>query len=210
MIRATDRSTTKVIPAVITEQTAIATARKPSQVRHLRNTCLTVLAAGLSLAATGAYAACGDPRNSTGSMHVHLPQQTESSEWHGDSIVGVWKVTFTSAEVPQFNHESLDVWHSDQTEFESADLPPITGAVCVGAYQNTGPMTLQLNHFGFTWDMTGLTPTGSFNLIEKVTLSPGGNKYTGTFDFRPYDVNGNFEPDGEVKGVMVGTRITAD
>lgn len=182
---------------------------KTAQARRIRNTCLTVLAAGLSLAATGAYGGCGDPRTSTAGMHVHFPQTSESSEWH-DSIVGVWKVAFTSAEVPPFNHESLDVWHRDGTEFESADIPPITGAVCVGAWKRTGPMTVQLSHYGFTWDMTGLTPTGSFNLIETVVLTPGGNKYTGTFDFRPYDVNGNFEPDGEVKGVMAATRITVN
>jgi hypothetical protein len=175
----------------------------------MRNTCLTVLAAGLALAATGAYAGCGDPRASTAGMHVHFPQTSESSEWH-DSIVGVWKVAFTAPEVPPFNHESLDVWHRDGTEFESADIPPITGAVCVGVWKRTGPMTVQLNHYGFTWDMTGLTPTGSFNLIETVTLGSGGNKYTGTFDFRPYDVDGNFEPAGETKGVMAATRITVE
>ncbi|MFZ1907340.1 MAG: hypothetical protein WAU56_18325 [Steroidobacteraceae bacterium] len=196
MIRASDRNITKVV-------------RKTARARRIRNTRLTVLAAGLALAATGAYAGCGDPRTATGGMHVHFPQTNESSEWH-DSIVGVWKVAFTSAEVPPFNHESLDVWHRDGTEFESADIPPITGAVCVGAWKPTGPMTVKLNHYGFTWDISGLSPTGSFNLIETVVLTPDGNKYTGTFDFRPYDVNGNFEPAGEVKGVMAATRITVD
>jgi hypothetical protein len=76
---------------------------------------------------------------------------------------------------------------------ESADLPPIVGAVCFGVGRKTGPMTVKLNRFGWTWHTTGLTPTGYFNLTETVTLTPGGRIYTGTFDFKPYDVNGNFE-----------------
>lgn len=179
-----------------------------SSVRWLKNGALALLAAGFALGTGGAYAGCGDPRGF--SSHVHFPQLNEASDWHGDSIVGVWKVAFTSPAVPPFDHESLDVWHEDGTEFESADIPPITGAVCVGVWKRTAPMTIHLNHYGFTWDTTGLTPTGSFNLLETVVISPGGNKYTGTFDFRPYDVNGNFEPTAEIKGTMAGTRITVD
>jgi hypothetical protein len=50
--------------------------------------------------------------------------------------------------------------------------------------------------------------TGSFNLIESLRVGVSGNTYEGWFDFRPYDINGNFEPGGEHKGQVTATRIT--
>ena len=81
------------------------------------------------------------------------------------------------------------------------------GALCVGAWKQRG-RTLQLNYFGWTWDPSGLNPTGSFNLLETITVSADGNSYTGSFDFKPYDANGVFEPSGEHKGTIAATRIT--
>ena len=101
------------------------------------------------------------------------------------------------------------MWHADGTEFESADIPPVVGALCVGVWKQTESV-IQLNHFGWTWDPSGLVPTGSFNLIETVYVGANGNSYHGTFDFRPYDMNGNFEPAGEHKGSITATRITVN
>ena len=49
------------------------------------------------------------------------------------------------------------------------------------------------------------------NSIGTVTLTEesvvNGNTYTGTFDYKAYDVNGNPIPDQEVKGTLKATRI---
>jgi hypothetical protein len=51
-------------------------------------------------------------------------------------------------------------------------------------------------------------PTGSFNLILSLNVKSNGLAYSGTFDFRPYDINGVFEPAGEHKGNVSAARIT--
>jgi hypothetical protein len=122
----------------------------------------------------GAIVVCADAEDVTLALQraaEHRVAVTVRGGGHnvaGRSIAdGTWKVAFTSAGVPPFNHESLDVWHRDGTEFESADIPPITGAVCVGVWKRTGPMAVQLDHYGFTSTDAGPTkeaPRGAGSL----------------------------------------------
>ena len=169
-------------------------------VRH----AAVVLAMGV-LVASRAHAGC-DPRT-FGTSHVQFPHAFLASHSSSQSIVGLWHAVYTSTDGTDFNYQSFDVWHDDRTEFESADIPPVVGALCVGVWEQHG-LTVQLNHFGWTWDPTGLVPTGSFNLIETLRVHPDGTVYDGTFDFKPYDVNGAFEPAGEHKGTVTAMRIT--
>ena len=152
-----------------------------------------------------AHAGC-DPRT-YGTSHVKFPGAFLATDRGSDSIVGLWHAVYTSTDGTDFNYQSFDVWHQDRTEFESADIPPVGGALCVGVWEQHG-LTVRLNHFGWTWDPTGLVPTGSFNLIETLKVHPDGTAYDGTFDFKPYDVNGVFEPAGEHKGTVTAMRIT--
>jgi hypothetical protein len=160
----------------------------------------------LCLGSRAASAGC-DPRNFA-QVHVKVPAFINGDGWGPPTIVGLWHAEFTSAAVPPFDHQSFDVWHADGTEFETADLPPPTGAVCVGVWKQRGN-TVELNHFGWTWDATGTTPTGSFELLETITVSPKGNAYTGTFVFQTYDVEGNAIP-GAITGNIAATRITLE
>lgn len=170
-----------------------------------------VLRQGAMMLATGvllisrAHAGC-DPRT-FGTSHVHIPSEFFAYHWSSNSIVGLWHAEYTSPADPTFDYQSFDVWHADRTEFESADIPPLVGALCVGVWEQHG-LTVHLNHFGWTWDSSGLVPTGSFNLIETLKVHPDGTAYDGTFDFKPYDVNGVFEPDQEVQGTVTAMRIT--
>lgn len=170
-----------------------------------RTLAAITLATGLLTAAAGARAGC-DPRD-FGNFHVSLPAGMLPSGTGPQTIVGLWHAVYTATDGTNFGYQSFDVWHGDGTEFESADIPPVVGALCVGVWTQRG-LSVQLNHFGWTWDPSGLVPTGSFNLLETINLSPNGNTYQGTFDFRPYDVNGNFEAGGEHKGSISATRIT--
>lgn len=166
-----------------------------------------VLALGLLMASGGAKAGC-DPRD-FGHFQVKLPSFVKASGYGPRSIAGLWHAVYAATDGTTFGYQSFDVWHEDGTEFESADIPPVVGALCVGVWRQNGT-SVTLNHFGWTWDPSGLNPTGSFNLTLNVTVGPNGNSYQGTFDFKPYDINGNFEPSGEHKGTVSGTRITMD
>ncbi len=190
----------------------------PINGRACRAVATALAGTGLLLGA-GQVMACGMSRNAVAQVPLRLPGFLLHIPPAGPggarfpTLVGLWHTEFTGAAGTGFSYQSFDVWHADGTEFESADLPPTLGAVCVGVWKQTGPLTFELNHFGWQWDPSSLTPPtplGSFNLIEKINLSPNGVSYTGTFDLRPYDTSGNFEPEQEVKGTMASTRITVD
>jgi hypothetical protein len=162
------------------------------------------LALGALLTARGAQAGC-DPRD-FGHFNVSLPAFMHAKGMNPRSVVGLWHAVYTATDGTDFAYQSFDVWHADGTEFESADIPPVVGALCVGVWGEAGG-TVTLNHFGWTWDPAG-APTGSFNLLETISVSADGNSYEGHFDFRPYDTNGNFQAAGEHKGSIAATRIT--
>ena len=172
--------------------------------RALRDSVIALLGLGFLFLSGTASAGC-DPRD-FGNFHVKLPAGMYSGPG-SPSIVGLWHAVYTATDGTNFGYQSFDVWHADGTEFESADLPPVVGALCVGVYKQNG-RNVELNHFGWTWDPSGLVPTGSFNLRLILTVSEDGRSYSGTFDFKPYDTNGNFESSGEHKGSLTAARIT--
>jgi hypothetical protein len=51
-------------------------------------------------------------------------------------------------------------------------------------------------------------PQGGAQIIEKITLSPDCNSYTGTFTLHAYDTSGNVTT--WFTGLLSGKRITAD
>jgi len=129
------------------------------------------------------------------------------------SIVGMWKITETSLGNPSIKDGSpIDFgyaqWHSDGTEFyNSGGFAPATQNYCLGVWVQTGNYTYQVNHFALTYDPTGVY-TGIINILETLTLSPGGTRYSGTFTINGYDTNGN-----QVKhltGQVTGERVTID
>ena len=122
------------------------------------------------------------------------------------SIVGFWKVTFTSG--GQVVDLGYTQWHSDGTEILSDTAAgPAHGNLCMGAWTKSGSRTYKLNHHGLSFDLNG-NYTGTVVIKETVTVARGGNAYSGIFTVDFLDVSGN--PFMPIEGEVSGTRITAD
>lgn len=178
-----------------------------------RNCSLALTVAWMMLMATAANAGCGSRGGTNPSAAVSLPTLAgltaapagDGNSGHGNSIVGLWHVTYTMAD-GTFYYESYDTWHSDGTEWESANLSPIAGNICEGVWKQVGP-AVHLNHVGWTFDNSG-NSIGPFTQIEDVVVGVNGNSYRGTFDFKQYDMSGNLLQ--EITGTMTATRITVN
>ena len=120
-----------------------------------------------------------------------------------NSIVGVWQASLTVNGTVLLN--TIDTWNGDGTEFLSADKDPIEGNMCQGVWKTVGARGVKLHHMGWTFDTSG-NPTGTLVDDTSVTLDKKRMTYTGTFDFKFYDVNGNLV--NEVNGDTTATRIT--
>lgn len=133
------------------------------------------------------------------------------------SIVGMWKVTELSMGNTTHNPSIPDgtqidfgyaQWHSDGTEFyNSGGFAPATQNYCLGVWGATGTNTYQVNHFALTYDMTGVY-TGVINILETLTVSPGGTRYSGTFTINAYDTTGSQV--NHLTGQVTGVRVTLD
>jgi len=173
-----------------------------------RAALVLVFMLGLASVAINANAACSDPVHSRGSVALKLPFLAQAGNQGAGgpaTIVGLWHVTYT-ADGALF-YEAYDQWHADGNEFENADLNPIEGNICMGVWKRVAPRTVHLNHIGWSFDNTG-TPNGSFTLTETNTVSANGLSYSGTFDYKFFDSDGNLAQ--EITGTLSATRIGAD
>lgn len=166
--------------------------------------------AGLSilLISPGAKAACGDPTKFSLGAAPRMPFLSQmtgrvSRAPGSSSIVGLWHVTYESGGA--LFYEAFDQWHSDGTEFENAYAIPTEGNVCEGVWKQIGPNTVRLNHIGWNFDSSG-NPAGSFTLVENNVLSQDGTSYSGTFDYKLFDVNGTLL--AEITGMLRAERLT--
>jgi hypothetical protein len=120
-----------------------------------------------------------------------------------ESVVGLWHVVHTTSAGPVL-FEGFDLWHSDGTEEEIPNMPPVTGAICFGVWNQNGKQIQLLTHTTFTYDMNS-NWTGTINLTEINKLSKDGNSYKGTFDLKQYDTTGALA--GEVTGTSAADRL---
>ncbi|MBV9570180.1 MAG: hypothetical protein JO056_02955 [Alphaproteobacteria bacterium] len=102
---------------------------------------------------------------------------------------------------------TLIQWHDDGTESDNADLPPTLGNTCEGSWVSTGPRKVHRYHLGWTFDANS-NPSGMFVLTEDNKVAKNGNTYSGTFDQKFYDNDGNLV--NEIEGTVAATRVTAD
>jgi hypothetical protein len=105
------------------------------------------------------------------------------------SIVGLWHDVHTASDGSLF-FEGFDTWHSDGTEEELGNLPPATGAVCMGAWTQTGKSAQLVTHVDWLYDANG-NYIGTLNMTQANKVAKDGNSYTGTFDAKFYDPSGN-------------------
>lgn len=166
--------------------------------------CIAVATLTLLTISTAANAACGSRGGASLSvMGNPLTLASVSSGQGGGSasIVGLWHVMYTSD--GQLFYEAFDMWHSDGTEAETANLNPVEGNFCMGVWKQVGS-SIHLTHVGWGFDNNG-NPIGMFTLTERNIVSGNGNAYHGTFDYKAYDLNGNLVQ--EVSGTLAATRI---
>jgi hypothetical protein len=121
------------------------------------------------------------------------------------SIVGLWNVTFSSG--GQVVDVAYDAWHNDGTEILNDYTNPIEGNVCLGVFEQSGPLTYRLKHPSWSFDTNG-TLLGTVVIHEVVTLTPDGDCYTGTYRYDIYDTAGVFQQ--EFTGTIKATRIKPD
>jgi hypothetical protein len=134
------------------------------------------------------------------------------------SIVGMWKFQVvstgnTSHNPPIPDGASIDSgysqWHSDGNEFStSAPHSPASGNICLGVWTNTAPRAFELNHFALNFDPTSGAWTGTVNIHQDVTISPGGTMYIGSYIIDVYDTKGTHLD--HIVGQVTATRITLD
>jgi hypothetical protein len=144
----------------------------------------------------------------------HKPDDDDEGD---PSIVGMWHVVFTAetlngASVNMVIDNAIAVWHKDGTEIMNSSRPAQDGNFCLGVWEKTGKLKYHLNHIPWAGNDTAYAPNGIGNpqagvqLLEQVTLSRGGNSYSGRFTLTAYDTNKR--PSVTFTGVLTATRIT--
>jgi hypothetical protein len=173
-----------------------------------RSILLSAAAIALMAGSVSAQAACGPSGTKAAVIRnlpqIKLPASVNSPASYG-SIVGLWHVRFIVGGTTVLH--TISTWHSDGTEFDNADIPPIMGNTCEGVWESTGAATVQLHHIGWTFDSSS-NPSGSFVLEETLKLGSAALKYKGTFDQKFYDTNGNLVQ--ELSGNIAADRVTVD
>jgi hypothetical protein len=130
------------------------------------------------------------------------------------TMVGTWKERWTSEGsdgIP--DGAEIDAgyaqWHSDGTEINVSGLrAPLTGDVCLGEWIKTGARTYRLNHFGISYDSSGLNLVGPARIQQWLTLDEKGMATSGKFTIDQYDESGNLL--AHIQGKVIGTRVTMD
>jgi hypothetical protein len=145
----------------------------------------------------------------------------EKSAWRGSagaSIVGMWNFQLVSegntahnpsipdGAILDFGYHQI---HSDGTEIiNSGGHAPATENFCLGVWGQTGFLTYEVNHFPLSYNATTGALANLINLREKLTLSPSGASFTGTFTLDVYDTKGNHVD--HLGGNVTGIRVTVD
>jgi hypothetical protein len=194
-----------------------------------------MLRAGLGFVLMGAFltamaaAQCGlsvkpikpsgwQPEYGEGYQRMVLVDKHDGQE---GSIVGMWHVIFTAqtmngAPFSGVIDNSVVVWHRDGTEIMNSARPAQDGNFCLGVWTRTGKLKYYLNHIPWQGNDTENAPSGIGNpqggvqLTEKVTLSPDGNAYSGSFTLDAYDTSGNVTVSftGELKAKRITTSTS--
>jgi hypothetical protein len=153
----------------------------------------------------------GSPRLVPAALIIDDDAATAKGE---PSMVGTWKehwISEGSEGIPDGTEidASYTQWHSDGTEINVSGLrAPLTGDVCLGEWIKTGARTYRMNHFGVSYDSTGLNLVGPARLQQWLTIDLKGNSTTGRFTIDQWDEAGNLL--AHVQGKVIGTRVTIE
>lgn len=126
------------------------------------------------------------------------------------SIVGLWAVTYYVGNSSSVWDQGFEQWHSDGLELNNDNaVPPSLGNLCVGVYKKTGSRTFKLRHVTWNFDVLG-NLTGTFQLLQTVTVAPNGKTFIGTYISDSFDLSGNAIPAAHAEGILSAIRITVD
>jgi hypothetical protein len=130
------------------------------------------------------------------------------------SMVGTWKEHWIS-EGSEGIKDGIEVdagyaqWHSDGTEINVSGLrAPLTGDVCLGEWIRTGARTYRMNHFGISYDSTGINLVGPARIQQWLTIDHKGDATSGKFTIDQWDEAGNLL--AHVQGKVIATRVTME
>lgn len=162
-----------------------------------------------------------------GNAHPSLVRTaSDNDDWREPSIVGMWHVIFSAQ---TSNGETIKdssgkpttavidnavaVWHSDGTEIMNSARSAQDGNFCLGVWERTGVRSYYLNHIpwqGNVYDPTAPpdtigAPQDGVQIIQKITLNPDGNSYSGTFTLHAYKSGNVYQT---FTGVLSAKRIT--
>src|SRR5215472_6570668 len=164
------------------DQEKLMTTCKTNLTAGIRHALLTGSAIlGLTFLTATAHASCMDGRRSasqpgpSGQLAAHLSAAQNGAS---NSIVGLWHVTYTTSDNQPFQ-ESFDMWHSDGTELETANVNPVEGNFCLGVWEQMGKQ-VHLHHVGWAFDEAG-NLVGPFTVDTVAELGRRGNSYSGNF-----------------------------
>ncbi|HSC19751.1 MAG TPA: hypothetical protein VLC74_12650 [Rhizomicrobium sp.] len=174
-----------------------------------RSILFSAAAIALMAGSVSAQASCGASLWAKGGVlkqmpHIKMSPREAAPDGYG-SIVGMWNNSVIVG--GNVVVSSIATWHSDGTEFDNVDFPPITGNICQGVWESKGVGKVVEHHLGWTFDQNS-NPTGYFTLEQTLKLSHDGMSYGGPFDQKFYDVNGNLV--NEIAGDMSATRFTGN
>jgi hypothetical protein len=171
--------------------------------------------AGCGLYTPVPHAASWHPQNTSPRVVLAaLTTEDEAATPREPSMVGTWKehwISEGSEGIP--NGTEVDAvyaqWHSDGTEINVSGLrAPLTGDLCLGEWIRTGARTYQMNHFGISYDATGLNLVGPARIQQWLTIDPKGNSTSGKFTIDQWDEAGNLL--AHVQGNVIATRVTME
>jgi hypothetical protein len=152
------------------------------------------------------------PLRRTGKTPSALAIRTAPPVFPGDSapaaepsIAGFWYMRTLSG--GKLVDDGFDMWLADGTEILNDTTAPSSGAVCLGVWTKTAPLTYELKHPSWIFDDTNTTLIGIVIIYEKVILDPGGNSYSGTVTINAYDLAGNVLDTEQFD--LTGERMTA-
>jgi hypothetical protein len=189
------------------------TAKCSSLKRWLRNSSVVALVAAvfMIIGTLPASASCGfaanvKPGNAPKPMALPAQEGEPASAPEHNSIVGFWHVvlTLSPADGGGMLYQSLQQFHADGLEMESADLDPSGGNACMGVWKKTGPRTVEIYHVGWIFAVNPLG-AGYFVLTEKNKLGEDGNTWTGTFEIKTFGPDGT--PTHDLTGTIAATRL---
>jgi hypothetical protein len=170
-----------------------------------------------------AYAGCGQYRPASFNSQPRFGSPFLLLEsFHGEdeanaaepTIVGTWKehwISEGSGGIPDGTEIDAGYaqWHSDGTEINVSGLrSPLTGDVCLGEWKKTGARSYQLNHFGISYDPSGLNLVGPARIQQWLTLDEKGNATSGKFTIDQWDESGTLL--AHIQGNVTGSRVTME